>query len=269
MTHDSHRSPMTERQVLYTMTGMDAVRVQRDVPYRTAAAGPLTIDLYYPPDGRAEAPAPAVLFVTGFSDAGAERMLGSKFKDMGSFVSWARLAAASGLVGITYANHEPSDAQAALEHVRAHAGALGIDRNRMGIWACSGHGPTALSVLVEHGRTLACAALLYPYTLDLDGTTGVADAAAQFRFATPAAGKTAADLPRDVPLLLVRAGRDEMPGLNRAFDRFVTAALDVNLPVTVVNHANGPHAFDLVDDSRRGHETIRQVLAFLQLQLSA
>jgi hypothetical protein len=145
------------------------------------------MDLYYPPDSKAGARTPAVIFVTGFSDLGAEKMLGSRFKDMGSFVSWAQLVAASGLVGITYANREPGDVHEVLHHVQQNAALLGIDGNRIGVWACSGHGPNALSVLMEHGRDgLRCAVLAYAYTLDLDGSTRIADAAKQFRFVTPA-----------------------------------------------------------------------------------
>ena len=268
MSRDAQRDQM-KKTVIYTIPGMDAVTARRDEPYRATDAGALTMDLYYPPDSKSGAGTPAVIFVTGFSDVGAERMLGSRFKDIGSFVSWARLVAASGLVAITYANKEPGDVHEMLRHVQQNAASLGIDGNRIGIWACSGHGPNALSVLMEHGHDLACAVLAYPYTLDLDGSTHVADAAKQFRFATPAAGKSVNDLRRDLPLFVARAGRDEMPGLNDALDRFVGAALAVNLPVTVMNHATGPHAFDLLDDTRTSRDIVKRVLAFLQFHLSA
>ncbi len=59
-----------------------------------------------------------------------------------------------------------------------------------------------------------------------------------------------------------------MPGLNDALDRFVGAALAANLPVTVTNHATGPHAFDLFDDTRASRDIVKQALAFLQFHLS-
>jgi hypothetical protein len=40
------------------------------------------------------------------------------------------------------------------------------------------------------------------------------------------------DLP-NVAMLIVRAGRDQMPGLNVSIDQFVAKALELNLPVTV------------------------------------
>jgi hypothetical protein len=269
MTHDTQRDRMSKKRVVYTLPGMEAVPVRRDEPYRVTDAGPLTMDLYYPTDSKAGARTPAVIFVTGFSDPGAEKMLGSRFKDTGSFVSWAQLVAASGLVGITYANREPGDVHDVLHHVQQNAASLGIDGNRIGVWACSGHGPNALSVLMGHGRGLACAVLAYPYTLDLDGSTCIAEAATQFRFVTPSAGRTVDGLAPDLPLFLVRAGRDQMPGLNDALDRFVAAALALNLPVTVVNHATGPHAFDVFDDTRTSRDIVARVLAFLQFHLRA
>ena len=52
------------------------------------------------------------------------------------------------------------------------------------------------------------------------------------------------DLPPDVPLFIARGGCDEVPQVNETLDRFITHALAANLPLTVANHATGPHAFD-------------------------
>jgi len=50
-------------------------------------------------------------------------------------------------------------------------------------------------------------------------------------------------------------------------DRFMADALARNLPLTMVNHAEAPHAFDLVHDSELTREIIRQLLRFLQFHL--
>jgi hypothetical protein len=180
------------------------------------------------------------------------------------------LLAASGVVGILYTNRDPeADLDAVLDDVRAHATMRGVDETRIGILATSGNVPLALSLLMRRGGSLSCAALLYGFTLDLDGSTAVADAAAQWGFANPAAGKSVADLPAAVPLLLVRAGQDQFSGLNAMLDRFVARALEINLPVTVVNHATGPHSFDLLDDSDASLGAIKAVLTFLAEHLRA
>jgi len=270
-TETDPRHEMARRKMVYQAPGADAVIVRRDLEYRATDAGALTMDLYSPPDPPGEARLPAVVFVIGFSDLGAQAFFGCKFKEMGSFVSWARSTAASGLVAITYTTgKEPAtDADALLRHLRENAASLGIDENRIGLWACSGHGPNALSVLMReaHGD-LKCAAFCYPLLLDLEGSTSVAEASRTFRFVNPGAGKSVDDLPPDTPMLLVRAGQDEIPGLNATLDRFLAAAVRRNLPITLVNHPAAPHAFDLTDDSDASRRVIRQVLSFLQLHLA-
>ena len=50
-------------------------------------------------------------------------------------------------------------------------------------------------------------------------------------------------------------------------DRFAAKALAANLPLTLVNHPNGPHAFDLFDESDTSREIVRRVLRFLSFEL--
>ncbi|OFW17961.1 MAG: hypothetical protein A3H97_06015 [Acidobacteria bacterium RIFCSPLOWO2_02_FULL_65_29] len=271
MSQDAPQNPIARKQVLCTMPGTDAVIVRRDETYRMTDTGALTMDLYYPPDSRNGPLLPAVVFVLGFSDVGAKKILGCSAKEMGSYVSWARLAAASGLVAITYTNREPeADLHAVLDHVRSNAASLGIDANRIGVWACSGHVPMALSLLMQKdGLRPTCAVLCYGYMLDLDGLTGVAEAAAAWRFVNASAGKSVDDLRRDVPLFVARAGRDQFAGLNEGVDRFLANAVARNLPVTFVNHPEGPHAFDLDHDSETTREIIRGILAFMRCRLGA
>ena len=103
--------------------------------------------------------------------------------------------------------------------------------------------------------------------MDLDGHREVADASAMFRFAVPGAGRPLADLPTTVHTLLVRAGADQMPGLNAAMDRFAGGLLARNAPVALVNHSTAPHAFELEDDGPATRAAIRQVLTFLSAHL--
>ena len=107
-----------------------------------------------------------------------------------------------------------------------------------------------------------CAALLYPYTIDLDGRTEIADAQKAWGFANPAAGKTAADLPANIALFIARAGLDQMIYLNSSLDRFVAAALACNVPLTLVNYAMGTHGFDLSDHSDETRDIVEQTLTF-------
>lgn len=112
------------------------------------------------------------------------------------------MVAASGIAGIAYLNQTPQDIVAPLHHLRQNAAARRIDPARIGVWACSGNVPTALALMAR--EPLVCAALLYGYMLDLDGATSVAEAVAQFHFAVPAV--SLAEIPHELPLLVVRAG---------------------------------------------------------------
>ena len=268
MSQPTQRAEMTLKSVLYRIPGMESIEARKDLVYHGAGADALTMDLFYPAQTRSQA-APAVIIVAGYPDPGFEKMLGCKFKEMASSVSWGQLAAASGVVAVTYTNREPAaDLARLLAHIRQNAASLGIDAHRIGLWATSGNVPLALSVLMQAGAAeyLRCAVLCYGLTLDLDGATGVADSARMFGFANPNAGKSVRDLPA-VPLFVARAGQDNIPGLNDALDRFVAQALACNLPVTLANHPAGPHGFDLLDDSETSREIIRQILRFLQFHL--
>ena len=260
---NKERAEIASKPVVYRAPGMDAVVVERNIAYHSGNPD-LLMDLYRPPDSAGRR-LPAVVFVLGYSDLGGEKIFGCKLKDMEAYISWAKLIAATGLVGVTYVNHDPmGDLDALFRHIRENAAALGIDENRIGLWSGSGNVPRALGLLMQKDRPpLKGAALCYGCMLDLDGATGTAEAAKKWGFANPSAGKSVADLPADVPLFIARAGGDET-GANETIDRFVTHALAANLPITLANHPTGPHAFDIVDDSEASREIIQQILAFLR-----
>jgi acetyl esterase/lipase len=268
MTHENNRHEIATRRVVYRLQGEDAVTVLRNVAIDGAGGEPHTLDLYYPAGRGNATPTPAVLFVIGYPDEGMRKYFGCSAREMESYISWATLTAATGLVAITYTTTRPaSDAPDVLACVRQHAASLGINRETIGLWACSGNVPTALSLLMDAQPRVACAVFLYGYMLDSDGTTAIADAARMFGFANPCAGRSLEDLPPDVPLFIARAGRDTMPGLNQGIDRFVASALALNLPVNVVNHHRAPHAFDISDDSETSREVVKQVLEFMRIHL--
>ncbi len=266
--NDRTRHEMTLRPLVYRLPGMDTVPIRRDVPYGEHPVHPRVLDVYSPHDARPDSRRPAVLFVIGYPEPDAVAHFGCRFKEMESYVNWAQLVAASGLVGITYTNVEPAaDLRTVLDHVRSNAAVLGVDAQRIALWACSGNVPVALSALLADAPVaVASAVFCYGLMLDTPETTVVADAAKTFGFANPCAG-TRIDELAPVPLYVARAGRDAFGRLNDTIDAFVAAALARNRPITFVNHATGPHAFDVVDDSDASREVIRQILAFLRFSL--
>jgi hypothetical protein len=87
---------LAKMTVVYSIPGVEAVTVRRDVPYRETESASLGFDVYYPPGAAPDDRRPAVLIVYGYSDAGVPNPFGRSFKEMGMTVSWARLIAASG-----------------------------------------------------------------------------------------------------------------------------------------------------------------------------
>lgn len=260
---------IAKQGLVYDMPDTTGVLVRRDLEFTGADGGRLSMDIYVPP-GAARPPLPIVVLAAGYKDEGVRKIFGCGFKDMQSNVGWARLIAASGMAAVMYTNREPaSDFLAILSHVQRSAATLGVDAARLGLWASSGHVPVALSALMRGAAArVKCAALLYGFTLDLEGGSGVANNAKQFGFTTPCAGKSVDDLVRDVPMFLARAGKDQFAGLNDAMDRFAARSLAANLPLTLVNYPEGPHAFDLFADTETSREIIKRVLGFLRFELN-
>jgi len=259
------RHPLSLQPVRCVVHGMDAVRVSRDLRYGSAGEHALTLDLYQPAH---RSPAPVMVLATGYPDVGVRRPLGCAFKDMAMWTSLARIFAASGVAAVGYTSACPAqDIDSVLSYLGEHATALGVDPGRAGLWATSGHVPTALGALARLGRRAIKAAVLSTgYTLDLVGSA-VADAGRRYGFAVPDLSMD--DLPADVPVFIARAGRDENPGLNDALDRFTAEALSRNWPLTLVNHGTASHAFELTDDGSVVTHAIEQMIAFARFWLQA
>lgn len=257
---DATLREIARKTVACRLPGMDTLPARRSLSYRATRGSELPMDIYYPSVDPGRRP-PVVLAPLAYPDPEA------RVRRYGPLTSWAQLIAASGMAAVLFGAETPEeDVHAALHHLHDAAGALGLGMDRVGVFAASGNVTVALSTVMRH-RHIRCAALLYGYTMDLDGSTAVADMARQAGFANACAGKTVDDLPDDVPTLFVRAGRDRCPGLNAALDAVVARALARNLPFTLINHAGGGHGFDLEEDTAISHGIVRQVLAFLRLHL--
>jgi hypothetical protein len=247
---------IAKKRVVHRLPGMDTLPVRPDLTYRSTGGSPLPLDIYYP--SATTRPAPVVLAPLGYPDPQGG------VRSFGPLISWAQLIAASGMAAVLYANERPDeDAAAALQHLRASADALALDTDRLGLFAFSGNGPVALATMMRD-RGVKCAALMCAYTMDLDGSTTVAEMSRQFGFVNACAGKSIDNFPIDVPLLLIRAGRDSAPGLNAALDRVIELGLERNLPLSVVNHATGEHGFELDEDASNSVAIIQQTLDFLR-----
>lgn len=250
---------IAKKTVRYQMPGTDEV-FERNATY-DAGGEEIPMAIYYPQPPSTGERSPAVVMAFGYRDPAGH------VRQYGPVTSWARLIAASGMASVLYGTNEPAaNIHAVLKELRGHADILGLDERRIGLFATSGSVAVALSALMRE-PTLTCAALLYGYTLDLGASTIVAEASAQALFVNACAGKTVDDLPDNIPLLVVRAGRDQFGGLNDALDAMVAHALARNLPLTLVNYPTGVHGFEFEEDTETSREVVTDVLAFLRAKL--
>ena len=110
---------LAKMTVVYSIPGMEAVTVRRDVPYRDGESGPVTYDVYYPPGVAPGRRHPAVLIVYGYSDAGLPNVFGRLFKEMGQTVLGAWKAFLGCRAKIMHRlRHLRIEAEAAKQHQR-------------------------------------------------------------------------------------------------------------------------------------------------------
>jgi dienelactone hydrolase len=250
---DDQENPR-RKSVVLTISGMEHVEVRRDLEYRRVGDHRLEADVYLPggllPDDRL----PAVIFVHG--DAPPELLLGAK--EWGQYTSWGRLAAASGLIGITFEHRSSeqgtrlaeaaSDVLELVAFVRQGGPGGHVDADRIGVWVCSGGPPMVLPwVLRERPPFVRCVASLY----------GLMDGAVE------ALAATDGPVP---PMLVARAGLDT-PAINDSIDAFAAAALARNVELDLLTHPAGRHAFDILDDDDRSKHIVALTLAFLRRHL--
>ena len=259
------------KPVVYSLPGMDKVTVKSDLKYTTTGNPHLLMDVYTPPGLQKGARRPAVLFIHG--SAGAE----ARAKDWGIYVTWGRLVAAGGLVGVTFTHRlgfpkpllseAAADVESAVNYLRANADALGVDRDRICLAAYSGGGPLLSAAVRERPAYVRCLVSFYAF-LDVrqsESHRPHETAETLERFSPLAQLSGGAD--GLAPLFVARAGLDQIPTLNDSIDRFVREAVTKNAALTVYNHPRGVHGFDNQTPDARSREIVRAALDFMRTHL--
>ena len=256
------------RPVALQVPGMDAVRIQRDLVYTPEGR---RLDAYAPPRaGRF----PVVMLLHG----GVPDEVPVRPKDWGLYRSWGKLLAASGFDAIIPDQRigfpDPRlllaarDVESASRYVRERAAQLAADPERTCLVAFSAGGPLLSDPIAGHPPRVRCLAAMYAF---LD----VRQSEPHRRHASPEEldrfsplvqmERAARKMP---PLFVARAGKDEVPTLLEAMDRFLASALAHDAPLQLVNLPETPHGFE-ADDTPRVREAPRALLLFLEQHLSA
>ncbi len=267
------------KRIVYQVPGMQNVRVKRNLVYKSAGGRELQMDVYSPRSSRRRLP--AVLFIHG---GRVPPNLLTTPKDWAVYVSFGELAAASGFVGVTF-NHRfytwesladsQADVMDAMKYVRANAAMLGVDPERIILWAISAGG-IFLSEPLRDRPAYVTALIGYYVELDLRNARRAAPASVSddtLRDFSPVyyLEKAAAVQPESSakknhifpPMFIARAGLDEA-SLNGGLDRFVQLALKNNVSIELFNHSDGHHGFDIEDDNERSREILKRTIEFIR-----
>ena len=257
--------------VVYDLPRTNDVIIKKDIPYQDNADSPLKMDIYYPPDFDFQRKIPAVVIVLGYPDAAGEKLLGSKFKNYIHFVSWCKIISASGMAAIVYESVDPEkDIISLSDYLRASEDKLQIDNSKIGAFTLSGHSPTAVSYVLNGSNNLfKCAVVYYGLFLteDFKYLIQIDSLSQKMGFKTPRLSEPAG-WKKDVPIMIVRAGKDNAPYLNQSIASFCEEAQIQNLPITLINNSNGVHGFDAYNDNETSRQIIMNTIEFWRFNLN-
>jgi acetyl esterase/lipase len=263
--------PDFSKRIVYNVDGMRRVVAKTDLVYKSDGDTKLLMNVYAPPSLASDVRLPVIFFVHG-GPIPADMLRPTEW---GVFKSYGELVAASGFIGVTF-NHRlfgqtdyarsQADVVAAIDYVRSHAQELRVDADRIALWIYSGGGPHLSWVLRDRPAGLRCVVSFYslldlrPY-LPVNADTTVTAAMERLSAATQVKQHGAG-----LPMFIARAGLDA-PQINQGIDRFVSEALAANVDVEFMNHVQGRHSFDMLDDDDRSREIIARAVGFLKTRL--
>jgi len=168
----------------------------------------------------------------------------------------------------------------AIEYVRTNAATLGVDPEKIVLWAISAGGIFLSEPLRERPAYIR-ALVGYYAQLDLRNARRTAPASVSdgaLRDFSPVyyLEKAAAVQPEPSasscpakpnqifpPMFIARAGLDNAD-LNDGLDRFVQLALKNNVSLELFNHPDGHHGFDIEDNNERSREILKRTIEFIR-----
>lgn len=261
---------VTSQVVAYKVPGMEDVIVKTDIPYLTTSESSLKMDIYYPPKFDFKSIIPAVVIVYGYSNKAQIKLTGNQLRKWSWYISFCKIIAASGMAAIAYETDNPvTDLVALAEYIKSNSDKIQIDVNRIGTYSCSANTPTAMAFMLNSSNSFfKCAVNYYGLILkeNYEFQSKIDTLSMQMGFSTPRIPEPAA-WKKDVPLLIVTAGKDYVPYINPSNADFVAKAITQNLPVTLINYPTGQHGFDALDDNETTRMIIKTTLDFWKFYL--
>jgi dienelactone hydrolase len=229
------------------------------------------MDIYYPPDFDFKRKIPAVVFVFGYTNDGQLKTAKHQLRTWSPYTSWCRVVAASGMAAIVYETINPeNDLKSLIQYINSNSDNLNTDVNRIGAYSCSANTPTEIAyVLNDPDCIFKCAVVYYGIflTTDFKHISTIDTLSQNMGFVTPRLSDPAS-WSKNVPLMIVHAGKDFVPHTNESLASFVYEAIAQNIPITLIIHSDGVHAFDINTDNESTRQIIRNTLEFWKFYLN-
>lgn len=260
-----------ELVVAYEVAGMNEVIVKKDIPYLKSSDSALKMDVYYPPDFDFRMKIPAIVFVFGYTNEGQLKTAKHQLRTWSPYTSWCRVVAASGMAAIVYETIEPeNDLKSLIKYIISNTDKLSIDVDKIGAYSCSANTPTEMAyILNDPDCTFKCVVVYYGVflTKGFKHISTIDTLSQNMGFVTPRLSEPAS-WNKKVPILIVHAGKDFVPHTNESLTSFVSEAVVQNVPVTLIIHSEGVHAFDINTDNESTRQIIRNTLEFWKFHLN-
>jgi acetyl esterase/lipase len=228
--------------LVYHIPLMDKVQIEKGLVYKTVNDTTLKFDVYYPPAFDKKKQLPLVIFNNGVG--------GNQVPEWQIYKDWASLIAANGMIAVNHQSRPGKtlrDSEDLVDYLQLRAKELSIDKDHIGVWACSGNVGAGMPLAMQANRKNIRALVMF-----YGGGWRPEDNVVKRQ---------------DLEILVVRAGLD-FYNLNKGIEAFMQNALEKDAHVEFINYPEGQHAFDAVDNTDRSREIILQTVDFLKRNLS-
>ena len=257
--------------VVYDLPRMNDVIIKKDIAYKDIAGSTLKMDIYFPPEFDFQTKIPAIIMVLGYPDMAGKKLIGSEFKNHIQFISWCKIISASGMAAIAYESSNPEqDIISLSNYLKTNEDKLKIDNSKIGAYTCSAHTPTTITTILNGSNNIfKCAVVYYGFflTSDFKYLSQIDTLSQNMGFKTPRLSEP--DVwKKDIPILIIRAGKDNVPYINQTLASFYDKALNQNLPITLINYSNGAHGFEAYNDNENTRQIIENTIEFWKFNLN-
>lgn len=225
---------ITEIPIVYQTTGMAKVEVTSAV-YKNVQGDARRVDFYLPAGHKKGAKLPAVVFCTQ-----------EAAKDWRGYQDWARLMAASGMVGVTAETRSASVTQDfgdLIAYLEEKGSEHDVDGAKLAIFAESANVQVGMPFVNGYqGRAIKCAVWVYGN------------------------GSSPVSIRKDIPILSLKA-EDDNANFNNNIEQMWNLAKANAAPWTFEVVAKAPHAFEALDEKPTSVAAVGRIVRYCQEQL--